>query len=422
LLIDTEGLFQPVEGVDPEFVKQVLLDQVIRCADMIILVVDRINIAEIEILKELRAALENSRILKKIMVVHNLKSIKTKDELQEYISELPDALGLQTDPHSLVRKSMNPKHNSEEVVRIDHVFLKLIEDLLVPDPDTREQIRYILKNIPDYSGVDFNDQLKRALTTITSKYYQTANKDLNLVNMSGPNDNPDGSLKSEKVSIISKQKGEMKSKELQCEVVYKFSNELKNKYSVQNWSYWEQTPIKFNIGSVYKEKDFYYLQVELECAGLDQKIKLNFNDDSTICVSGKKRSINQQQTRDVVQILKVRHPVALQSADIEWLESRIHTNENRNIEMHIRLNVQKFEGAISKDEKDKKDEKKSKDEKDKKDEKKNQKDDENNHKDENNPEENNHKNKNNREQRISKESNNTENNTENNNKTSQEEQ
>jgi len=370
LFVDTEGLFQPVEGVDPEFVKQVLLDQVIRSADMIILVVDRINIAEIEILKELRSAMETSRVIKKIMVIHNLKSILTKNDLKDYISELPDALGLEIVPNTLICKSFSKLN--EQSTRIDHIFLKYVEKIKEPDGDTSEQMRYILRNLPETSCVDFNLQLGKALSTITNKYYRVEQKDNpsgkkaegeekgariesklegGLILMVGPTPEVEGKtgLVKHKVTIATKVKGEkrMEPKEIECEVMYKFNNELKTKFSVQNWSYWEQNPIKFNQGDVYQieEDDIYYLKVELQCPGLALNgLELDFRDESTICITGKKFSI-EDTVKDVIQILKIRFPIALMGPNKKWMLKRVHVNSYRNVVLHVMLNVDNFKGA-----------------------------------------------------------------------------
>jgi len=97
LLIDTEGLFQPIEGADPDFLKQVLLEQIMNLADMVIMVVDHINSFELEFLKDLASVYDSSRILKKIFVVHNLKTITEEAKLTEYINQVKGTLALTDD-------------------------------------------------------------------------------------------------------------------------------------------------------------------------------------------------------------------------------------------------------------------------------------------------------------------------------------
>ena len=87
LLVDTEGMFQPIEGAHPGIIREILIEQTIASADHIVFVLDLIHEHEFQLLQKLITKFVTSPRQSSLTIVHNRKDIATMEQLHRYRDE-----------------------------------------------------------------------------------------------------------------------------------------------------------------------------------------------------------------------------------------------------------------------------------------------------------------------------------------------
>jgi len=200
--------------------------------------------------------------------------------------------------------------------------LKKIKDFKNVDETTMSLLEHLVSTIPSIEeDCSFITNFKKSILTISSKYYH---------------------LEDSKESLIKQKKPKMEENKIK-EFEFVFNDAMKERIPMQNWSLWDPKPIKVNVNLVCKTDmggyDTLILPIELECPGLQlDSIWLDFKDDSTVNISGKKNKIGNAGL-EINHTFKTRHKISVDNRGMALTRKSIHLNNNLNVQIHIVLNA-----------------------------------------------------------------------------------
>jgi len=204
------------------------------------------------------------------VVLHNIKSIKTEDDLKKYALLVKNYLNLKETNNPLQMKQISDGAHKDKV--IEHYFMGDKDVLYRP---FKTQLDTIRGNISNMNGKqqDIKKEFMNSIKTVLYKYYDFDN-----------NTNP---LKWNSTDPLYK---------LCCE-----DKSISKRQEDRSASVWEPITVKTNFGKPFETDDgFWKMDIEIECAGLlvDGKDYYNYRVDKYKANSPKSDKMDKTDKND----------------------------------------------------------------------------------------------------------------------------
>lgn len=169
MIVDTEGMFQPVEGAHPSIIRDFIIEQALLTADHIIFVLDFIHEYELTLLRSILLMYANSsHKTRSLQVVHNLQTITKLDDLRKY----RDAQILpifQDERRSFIRAEGEMLNQSITDRTVHHLFLGHQSSLR---EHNKKQFESMVLPFRDLSNrIVFSEGFMEAFRNVMTKYY-----------------------------------------------------------------------------------------------------------------------------------------------------------------------------------------------------------------------------------------------------------
>jgi len=173
LIIDTEGMFQPKLGANPNIIREIILNFTYYYADHILFVFDKLNDQEYRMLNQVVDLYTNSADIKSLTVIHNRRNIKDSETLKDYIDQISEIFKFQI---------VVPNENAEINIKnkqIRHFFFG--EDKNFKDHNKKliTRMKKIYSN--DKNPKEFFSILLKSCYNVFSKYFEINLDDGNII-------------------------------------------------------------------------------------------------------------------------------------------------------------------------------------------------------------------------------------------------
>ena len=165
VFIDVEGFSQPLTNMDPYFLRELVVQFCASVSHSIILVVNHIDITDLQLISNVRNIAKGT-----IVVVHNLVSVTTIEDIQAYKQQISASLKLEpTGSFGLCTVDRNMVH---------YVIGNLATDKnwnIEVDPRRKETVFDEIRKIHCKGGIfnhSFQDAMRGAFSKVVTKFFE----------------------------------------------------------------------------------------------------------------------------------------------------------------------------------------------------------------------------------------------------------
>jgi GTPase Era involved in 16S rRNA processing len=169
-LIDTEGFFQPIENDDPIIREKFIMELMQNSGDILIVVFDRISTHDIKPITEMMRFYQDSKFLKSLLIIHNMKHITTRVNLDTYAQKVCQLFDGKLDEkicRVFANVKVGPFKTAKQVIHLIHGDMNLLQN------EFKETIEYIRGSCSTVlpSMIDIKESIIRAALKTASEYF-----------------------------------------------------------------------------------------------------------------------------------------------------------------------------------------------------------------------------------------------------------
>jgi len=256
VIVDTEGMFQPVIGAEPHVMREFIIEQTMNTATQVLFVLDLLHDHELALLNLLIHSFAHSHnSVNGFHVIHNRKDLNDQKGVDGYRDQLLRHFSDKNNPDFTRLEEDRIVQAIEEKRSVCHYVLGHQKHMKAHNAKHIEHLQTVI-SVDSGSTVTFSQGLTRALKYTMTKYYQVPlDQALDFIDM------------------------KLDAKEL------KIKQPIKPRTGLTG----EWVPIcpMIEIGEPYKtEKGEWYQVVYISCPGMIQTIPQS-NNDSPIALDGR---------------------------------------------------------------------------------------------------------------------------------------